>query len=42
MVSQQRGEKEKKMGRIENKVVVATGGARGIGHAICLLFAREG
>jgi NAD(P)-dependent dehydrogenase (short-subunit alcohol dehydrogenase family) len=30
------------MGRIENKVVVVTGGARGIGHAICLLFAREG
>ncbi|MGA9536241.1 MAG: glucose 1-dehydrogenase [Desulfobacterales bacterium] len=30
------------MGRIENKVVVVTGGARGIGHAICLLFAHEG
>jgi NAD(P)-dependent dehydrogenase (short-subunit alcohol dehydrogenase family) len=30
------------MGRIENKVAVVTGGARGIGHAICLLFAREG
>jgi len=30
------------MGRIEEKVVVVTGGARGIGHAICLLFAREG
>jgi NAD(P)-dependent dehydrogenase (short-subunit alcohol dehydrogenase family) len=30
------------MGRIENKVVVVTGGARGIGRAICLLFAREG
>jgi NAD(P)-dependent dehydrogenase (short-subunit alcohol dehydrogenase family) len=30
------------MGRIEEKIVVVTGGARGIGRAICLLFAREG
>jgi NAD(P)-dependent dehydrogenase (short-subunit alcohol dehydrogenase family) len=30
------------MGRIENKVAVVTGGSRGIGQAICKLFAREG
>lgn len=30
------------MGRIENKTAVITGGSRGIGRAICILFAREG
>jgi len=30
------------MGRIENKVAVVTGGARGIGRAICKMFASEG
>jgi NAD(P)-dependent dehydrogenase (short-subunit alcohol dehydrogenase family) len=30
------------MGRIENRTAVITGGARGIGRAICLIFAREG
>jgi NAD(P)-dependent dehydrogenase (short-subunit alcohol dehydrogenase family) len=34
--------KGEKMARIENKIAVVTGGARGIGRAICLLFAREG
>ncbi len=30
------------MGRVENKVTVVTGGATGIGRAICELFAQEG
>lgn len=30
------------MGRVENKVVVVTGGAVGIGAAVCRLLAREG
>jgi NAD(P)-dependent dehydrogenase (short-subunit alcohol dehydrogenase family) len=30
------------MGRLENNNVIVTGGARGIGRAICELFAREG
>ncbi len=30
------------MGRVENKVTVITGGALGIGRAICELFAQEG
>jgi len=29
-------------GRVEGKVVVVTGGARGIGAAICKILAREG
>lgn len=30
------------MGRFEHKVVVVTGGARGLGKQICLTFAKEG
>ena len=30
------------MGRMENKVAVVTGSARGIGRATCLLLAEEG
>ncbi|MBR9987453.1 MAG: glucose 1-dehydrogenase [Desulfosarcina sp.] len=30
------------MGRLENNNVIVTGGARGIGRAVCELFAREG
>lgn len=29
-------------GRAEGKVVIVTGGARGIGAAICRLLAKEG
>jgi NAD(P)-dependent dehydrogenase (short-subunit alcohol dehydrogenase family) len=34
--------KDEEMNRLDEKVGIGTGGARGIGRAICLLFAREG
>ena len=30
------------MGRLENKIVIVTGGAKGIGRGITLSFAKEG
>ncbi|UCH00465.1 MAG: SDR family NAD(P)-dependent oxidoreductase, partial [Deltaproteobacteria bacterium] len=30
------------MGRLENKVVIVTGGARGLGKVFCLAMAEEG
>jgi len=35
-------DKEVKVGRIEGKVAIVTGGALGIGRATCLLLAKEG
>jgi NAD(P)-dependent dehydrogenase (short-subunit alcohol dehydrogenase family) len=34
--------KEGEMGRLENKVAIVTGGARGLGRLFCLAMAEEG